>query len=110
MKIRKLLGYFGIVFVGLSFLLTPSLDPKVLLSGHAALERITEASESTEDKLAVEGLIAHSIALGNQHLERKMLGLGVIALLSIFLIRKPRAQNQSAQVNPCNPPDNSTTT
>jgi hypothetical protein len=99
MKIRKILGYFGLVFAGLSFFLTPSLEPDLLLKGHSALERLKEGSESTEDKLAVEGLIAHSIALGNQQLERKVIGLGVIVLLSVFLIREPKNQNQPVRDN-----------
>ena len=106
MKIRQILGYFGLIFAGFSFFLTPSIDPEVFLRGQSALERITEKSESPEDRLAVDTLIAHSIALGNQRLERKIIGLGVIVLLSVFLIRQPKNQNQPAQDNPVTPPEN----
>jgi hypothetical protein len=92
MKIKKILGIFGFVYVGLSLYFLPSFEPETVFGGFSALERITQNEEFQEDGQKIHQLVFTMIMQGKQIARAHMISLGVIFILSIFLVRESKSE------------------
>jgi hypothetical protein len=96
MKIRRLIGIFGFVYVGLSIWFMPASQPAVIIEGITALESAKEKTELNEDMQSIERFILTMLLQGKHCVRSNIISLAVIFSMSIFLVRKPRDQNQTA--------------